>query len=528
MADEAVPYSTLVEGFTTPAIEDGDTVVSIFSLVKFRDSDGDIQWASRSGGEGVVVGGAARRAERSGCVDPARPRRRLAVVVLSRRGPSGTRSWRRTLPISLRGSASTIVSAGGDLVGRERRPAPRLELVERRAADDERPRDFAEPVVGDAGDRDVCDTVECRGCRSSTSSGNTFRPPRLIMALTRPSIHTKPSASMRARSPVRSQPSAVTRSSIATIVGRQPGVGTDLELADLVGPADVAGRRSSYAELERRVRAADRAELRGAELLPVGRAPAHRFAAELGLAVAVEDRDAEPFVERARVRGRQRRGDAADVAQRLERGDRVVVGEHHERGRREHRRPDAVLVHQPRELARFELRHEHDGCAEAGTRTAPGRCPPRARATSARGSASARVLGTSGPGARRAASAMTLSRISPTVSWRSTTAFGAPVVPDVNWTIACSGVTARGSAGSRPITWYGVPGTAIASPDEAAPESSVVTTARDAGRRDRSRELGRRHARVQRDERAAGIPHAEPRRDRRRDVREQHADRRGR
>ena len=53
MADEAVPYSTLVEGFTTPAIEDGDTVVSIFSLVKLRDSDGDIQWASRSGGEGL-------------------------------------------------------------------------------------------------------------------------------------------------------------------------------------------------------------------------------------------------------------------------------------------------------------------------------------------------------------------------------------------------------------------------------------------------------------------------------------------
>ena len=53
MADEAVPYRTLVEGFTTPAIEAGDTVVSIFSLVKLRDNDGDIQWASRSGGEGL-------------------------------------------------------------------------------------------------------------------------------------------------------------------------------------------------------------------------------------------------------------------------------------------------------------------------------------------------------------------------------------------------------------------------------------------------------------------------------------------
>ena len=59
---------------------------------------------------------------------------------------------------------------------------------------------------------------------------------------------------------------------------------------------------------------------------------------------------------------------------------------------------------------------------------------------------------------------------------------------------------------------------------EVAPEIVGGHDRRDTGRRDRSRALGRRHARVQRDERAAGIPHAEPRRDRRGDVREQHAD----
>jgi hypothetical protein len=46
-----VPFASLVEGFTTDATDDGDTVVTIFSLLKLQDSDGDIQWAARSGGE---------------------------------------------------------------------------------------------------------------------------------------------------------------------------------------------------------------------------------------------------------------------------------------------------------------------------------------------------------------------------------------------------------------------------------------------------------------------------------------------
>jgi hypothetical protein len=53
MSDERpkVPFDNLVDGFTTEAIDDGDSVVTIFSLLKLQDSDGDIQWAARSGGE---------------------------------------------------------------------------------------------------------------------------------------------------------------------------------------------------------------------------------------------------------------------------------------------------------------------------------------------------------------------------------------------------------------------------------------------------------------------------------------------
>ena len=48
---EQMSYVDLVQGFTTDVLDDGDTVVSIFGLVKIRDSDGDVQWAGRTGGE---------------------------------------------------------------------------------------------------------------------------------------------------------------------------------------------------------------------------------------------------------------------------------------------------------------------------------------------------------------------------------------------------------------------------------------------------------------------------------------------
>jgi hypothetical protein len=53
MSDEqqTVPYSDIVAGFTTEGVDEGDTVLSIFGLVKLRDDEGDVQWAARSGGE---------------------------------------------------------------------------------------------------------------------------------------------------------------------------------------------------------------------------------------------------------------------------------------------------------------------------------------------------------------------------------------------------------------------------------------------------------------------------------------------
>ena len=118
------------------------------------------------------------------------------------------------------------------------------------------------------------------------------------------------------------------------------------------------------AHVDPRVRPAHRTQLRRAEFLPVGRAPPDHLAAELGLAVAVEDADTEPLVERACVRGRQRSRHAAHVAQRRERRDRGILQEHdHGRGW-QHRRPDLVLRNQPRELIGNELLHQHDGNAE--------------------------------------------------------------------------------------------------------------------------------------------------------------------
>ena len=90
------------------------------------------------------------------------------------------------------------------------------------------------------------------------------------------------------------------------------------------------------------------------------------------------------------MRGRQRRGHAADVAQRLERRRRGIVGQHHHRGRRQHRRADAVLAHEPRELRAARTAPSARPARRAGTRTAPGRCRPTTRATPARGSASVR------------------------------------------------------------------------------------------------------------------------------------------
>ena len=46
-----IPFTDLVSGLTTEPLEDGDTVVSVFCIVKAQDPEGDPLWAARAGGE---------------------------------------------------------------------------------------------------------------------------------------------------------------------------------------------------------------------------------------------------------------------------------------------------------------------------------------------------------------------------------------------------------------------------------------------------------------------------------------------
>ena len=193
------------------------------------------------------------------------------------------RSWRSSLPISLRGSSLDERDAGGHLVGRHALAAPRAATLRHRSW---RPASSTTNAHGTSPSRSSGTPATAasrtpgysRRC-SSTSSGKTFSPPRLIIELTRPSIHTKPSSSIRRE-----------------VTGAQPAVVGE----PIAERGRVDGRRrrriepasspSSHAHLDAGVRTADRAELGRAELLPVGGAPSDHLTAELGLAVAVEDR----------------------------------------------------------------------------------------------------------------------------------------------------------------------------------------------------------------------------------------------
>ena len=88
------------------------------------------------------------------------------------------------------------------------------------------------------------------------------------------------------------------------IAGAQPTVSGE-PVADIVGrrrrPRPHLQLVVAHPHLDARVRPPHRAELPCAELLPVGRGPADHFAAQLRLAVAVEDRDAEPRMEPTRL-----------------------------------------------------------------------------------------------------------------------------------------------------------------------------------------------------------------------------------
>ena len=117
------------------------------------------------------------------------------VAHRGRRQPSSRRS---TLPTSLRGQRVDAMERHRHLVGREVLAA-QLALGRRRrraaSADDEGDGHLAETLVGETDHGDVVTRAGARST-SSTSSGTTLLPPRLITSPMRPSIHTKPSSSI--------------------------------------------------------------------------------------------------------------------------------------------------------------------------------------------------------------------------------------------------------------------------------------------------------------------------------------------
>ena len=109
------------------------------------------------------------------------------------------------------------------------------------------------------------------------------------------------------------------------------------------------------------MRSSDGADLLGV-LTGVGRGPADDLA-DLRLPVPVQHHHAEAVGEATRLDRRERRRDAADVAQRREIPDLLVVGEHRDRGGRQDGRADAEPAHELGEDAGLEPLHDHDGRA---------------------------------------------------------------------------------------------------------------------------------------------------------------------
>ena len=115
---------------------------------------------------------------------------------------------------------------------------------------------------------------------------------------------------------------------------------------------------ADHLDLHAGMRSSDRPELLG--MLPgIGRGPADDFA-DLRLAVPVQHPDLEPVGEAVRLDRRQRRRDAAHVAQRCKVLDFLVVGEHRDRGGRKHGRTDAEPPHELDERTGLEPLHDHD------------------------------------------------------------------------------------------------------------------------------------------------------------------------
>ena len=187
----------------------------------------------------------------AGCGGPCRPRCGGA------RRSSGT----RRAPCRPRGAGGTAPRAW------RRRPAgrPGRPPAPRRADRRARPPPPRRPPPSD------------RRSTSSTAAGKTLLPPRLMTSPARPSIHTKPSSSMRARSPVSMKPvgvDALARARRRCWAGRTS-----------------RWPSSSDPDVDARVRAADGADLLGVGL-GVGRGPPDHLA-DLGLAVPVEHVDRE-------------------------------------------------------------------------------------------------------------------------------------------------------------------------------------------------------------------------------------------
>ena len=288
-----------------------------------------------------------------------------------------------------------------------------------------------------------------RRSTSSTSPGCTFIPPRLIMSDTRPSIHRKPSASTRPMSPVRNQPSALEPIGEVVAVGaaRSPGC----------APRARPRRRLAALDRRRRSRGSRR---RGAAARPrrvasrrtprVGRAPADDLAADLGLPVAVEQAmpkrsrnrracsgDSGAVIERTNFSGASDVTDSSSLSIAIAAGGSTV---------------DRIAepLDEPGELGRFEAVHQHHRARRPGRRTA--RCRSRPTATARPGSrfGIGGVRRSRGP-RRPAAWRAPLSSSSSTPQCRSSTGFGAPVVPDVNCTRAHVGGRGERRRSSDPV-----------------------------------------------------------------------------
>ena len=176
-----------------------------------------------------------------------------------------------------------------------------------------------------------------RGWRSSaarTSSGRTLKPPRMMTWSARPRIQRKPSASMRARSVVRThEPPAP---SCAAFTSSSPSAS-----APSTRPSSGSTTRSSQPGCARPTLP----RLAAQNCSVVGQVPAGDAAAELGRGVGAEHGDPVLGHERIGVVGRERRrprDDRADAAQ--VRGVDVGLEHHPQRRGHEARRRRAMAA----------------------------------------------------------------------------------------------------------------------------------------------------------------------------------------